>query len=152
MKKAVSIIALAMLAAGVVMWQGADVRAQEAGMEPLITSYELMEILVDPNIESLKEAVATEPEKRRGWQAIYKSSLAIGELMTLNNIRNDEDYMSTPEWGEMNLATRGLAVEISEAAKGQDFAGVTAKYQAMIESCNACHTKFEPDTAPTVEP
>lgn len=152
MKKAVSLIALAALAAVGVAWQAADVDAQDNAIKPLVTSYELMEILYEPFMDQLKESVAAEPEKRRGWQAIYKNSLAIGEMTQLNTIRNDEDYMATPEWNQFNFASRGLAVDISEAAKKKDFAGVTEKYLALVKSCNECHTKFAEEDAPTIEP
>lgn len=152
MKKAVSLIAIVVLAAMGAAWQTADVGAQDNAIKPLVTSYELMEIIYEPFMDELKENVATEPEKRRGWQAIYKNSLAIAEATQLNTIRNDEDYMSTPEWNQFNFASRDIAVEISEAAKKKDFAGVTAKYQALVKSCNECHTKFEEEDAPTIEP
>jgi len=151
-KKAVSIFTLVALAAGGVMWQTHDAGAQDKTIEPLVSSYELMEILYEPFMDQLKESVATEPEKRRGWQTIYKNALAIGEATQLNTIRNDEDFMATPEWNQMNFASRDLAVTVSEAAKKKDFAGVTAQYQALVKSCNECHTKFVPDDAPTIEP
>ena len=152
MKKAVSLLVLVALAVGGAMWQTRDARAQDKAIEPLITSYELMEIIYEPFMDQLKASVATEPDKRRGWQDIYKNALAIGEATQLNTIRNDEDFMATPEWDQMNFASRDLAVAVSEAAKNKDFAGVTAQYQALVKSCNECHTKFVPDDAPTIEP
>ncbi len=152
MKKAVTLIALTVLATGLGVWQTADVLAQDNAVEPLVTGYELMEIFYEPYMDQLKAAVAVEPDKRRGWQDIYKNSLALGELAALNLSRNDEDYMATPEWKDLNLATRTLNVEIAEAAKNKDFATVTAKYQALVQSCNACHTKFAAEDAPTIEP
>lgn len=152
MKKAVSLLALTALAAGGLLWQTADVRAQDDAIEPIITGYELMEIFYEPYMDQLKESVATEPEKRRGWQTIYKNTLALAEASVLNLMRNDEDYMATPEWREMTLAVRTLNVEIAEAAKKKDFPGVTAKYQALVKSCNECHMKFAEEDAPTIEP
>ena len=152
MKKAVSVIAVTALAVGGAAWHTAGVHAQDTGVEPLVTGYELMEIIYKPFMEQLKESVAAEPEKRRGWQAIYKNSLALGEASALNLTRNDEDYMATPEWKELTLAVRALNVEIAEAAKKKDFPGVTEKYLALVKSCNECHTKFAEEDAPTIEP
>ncbi len=152
MKKAVSLLTLSLLVALGLAVYSADVRAQDSAVEPLVSGYELMEIIYEPFMDQLKASVATEPDKRRGWQDIYKNSLALGEAAALNLMRNDEDYMAAPEWKDMTLASRGLNVEIAEAAKNKDFAGVTAKYQALVESCNACHTKFAPDDAPKIEP
>jgi hypothetical protein len=151
-KHAVLFIALTALAVSGVAWHTVGARAENGAVEPLMSGYELMEIFFEPYMEQLKESVAAEPDKRRGWQEIYKKSLAIGELTGLNMGRTDQDYMATPEWQELNVASRALTVDISEAAKNKDFAGVTGKYQALVESCNACHTKFEEDTAPVIEP
>jgi hypothetical protein len=151
-RKAVWIGAALVMAAGFAAWQAEGVRAEDGAIEPLVSGYELMEIFFEPYMEQLKESVAAEPDKRRGWQDIYKQALALGEASTLNLSRNDQDYMGTPEWKDLTLASRALTVEVAEAAKNQDFAAVTAKYQALVQSCNACHTKFEPDTAPVLEP
>ena len=119
---------------------------------PLIDCYELMDILMDPAYEGLKDATEVEPTGRKGWRALYVYSYSLAELANLLFSRTDEDYMGTPEWNELAVEMRERCVAIAEAAKAKDFPAVQKNYELVIQNCNACHQKFEPEDATEVKP
>jgi hypothetical protein len=153
-------LAVSMLSLGIVALAvaGGLVKAQDEGdpdaMEPVavLSTYEMMEVLVEPQFEALKTAVATEPADRAGWVAVYDSSYALGELMNLLFSRTDVDYAGEETYKKMTVDSRKKSVAVAEAVKKQDYELVKANYIALVESCNACHVEYEKDIAPILVP
>lgn len=119
--------------------------------QPLVDTYDLMDLIFDPTYESLKEAVSVEPEGRREWRAIYIHAYVMGELANLLFARNDHEYMTTKEWDDLVIEMRRLADNIGEATKAKDYPAAKSNYEALVANCNACHTKFEPEDATEVK-
>lgn len=123
----------------------------ESPYKPVVDTYEVMDLLFDPVYHDLQEAMKEEPAERKGWKAIYDGAAASAELSNLLFFRDSAEYESTQEWEDLTIATRDAAVALRDSVRSMDWAEVSGKYAALIESCNACHTKFEPDVAPVLE-
>ena len=117
----------------------------------LLDCYEMMDLMMDPVYENLKNAVAVEPAGRKEWRAIYVPTYQIGEQANLLFSRKDEDYMLTDDWKKQAVELRESAYALGEAVKARDYAAVKAKYTALIDSCNKCHTVLNLEDAPKVE-
>lgn len=143
----------ALLVAGGFMIDRPSVQAQDAEKaepKPVLDTYGTMELLFQPHFETLQTAMQSEPADRRGWVAILDSANALAELSNLLFFRDDADYTASEEWAAMTLDTRQKAADMAATVRTQDFAQVDAKYTALVESCNKCHTHFEPDIAPVL--
>ena len=126
MRKAVGfafVLALTIVAA--TAWQNAPLFAEDADFskfeaQPLIDNYELMDFMVDPVYEKLKEAASVEPTGRKGWRALYFNAYSMGELANLLFSRTDQEYMGTPEWNELARQMRQFCNNIGAATKAKD--------------------------------
>ncbi len=123
-----------------------DVAAAEtdaAGVLPVISTDELMEVLFEPLLEELRLALVVEPTGRRALKAVYNPASAIAETHNLLFSRDDEDYMTTPEWSALAIAGREAATAVGDAVMGQDYPGAKAAFVSLVHSCNACHDHFD---------
>ena len=118
----------------------------------ILKTFEYMEFLVQPVFEELRETAAKEPEGRKQWKALYRGTFATAELMNLLFSRSDEEYMAEADWPLYSANTRQAAEAMGAAVKEQDFALAKERYLAMVESCNACHSRFMEDDAELLEP
>ncbi len=125
--------------------------AQPAGVAVLDT-YHLMELLFKPSQDKLKALMVVEPAERRGWNEIKDQVSVLAEVSNLVTLRNELDYEKTDEWDQMAIASRDAAIALIEPVKATNFAAAKEKYVALIAACNACHTRFEPEVAPKLEP
>lgn len=160
MKQAILVILATACIAILATWREAPTSFAQDGVDlskpepaPLIDNYEIMEILMDPVYEKLKDSVSIEPTRRKDWRAIYLSAYTLGEQANLLFSRNDEDYMTTPEWDALTVEMRQLCADIGTAVKAKDYPAIKKSYEALIANCNACHVKFEgEEDATIVEP
>ena len=126
----------------------AEEESAPGGMTPVLTTFSLMDYLFDPPFEVLESALESEPEDRRGWRDIRQSSETLAEVTNLLLIRDDLDYTGSDEWKSMTADMRKAAEGVAEASKTQDYAEAMTSFTALVQSCNACHAHFEPNTAP----
>lgn len=119
---------------------------------PLLDNYELMDYMIDPVYERLKDAVAVKPEGRKGWRALYVEAFSMAELSNLVYLRDDEDYMGTDEWNEMTTISRKQSMDIVTAIKAKDYPSIRKHYESLIQTCNKCHEQFVPDDPTEVKP
>jgi hypothetical protein len=110
----------------------------------------LMEFFLEDTQKTLSAAMKAEPQNARGWKDIKRRADAFADLSNLVLLRTE--YPDTAAWREKALAMRAAALDLAGAADAKNFAQSQEKYSALITSCNACHQKFEPDTATTIEP
>lgn len=123
------------------------------GPKQVIDNADVMKLLVDPSLEDLKDAMEQEPLQRKQWRAIYIPASRLAEYNNLLFSREgEEEYFQSPEWAEMATEAREITAALRQATKDKDWRGVQAAYGAMIESCNACHQKFEKEDPTVVEP
>lgn len=158
MMKWTSAIGLGVLAAVVglvgISWVSTEtprVEAAEAGITPVMNTERLMKVFADPIVATLKEAMKEAPATPKGWRVIQDQGDAAAEVANLTMLRQGE-HEDTPEWKQYALLMHQAGVALAEAAGKRDFAEVTAKYQGLVQSCNECHKKFEPDIAPEILP
>lgn len=141
----------AALVLGVSTLHAQDASAPGEGVAVLDT-YNLMELLFEPPFTKLKESMATEPADRRAWNAVKDQVGILAEVSNLVALRNELDYEKTEEWDQFAAKSRDAAIALLEPVKASDYAAAKEKYAALVESCNACHTRFEPEVAPKLEP
>ncbi len=126
--------------------------AQEAaGPKQVVDTYELMEILFEDPYELMKMALAEEPADRKAWKVVFDNANRLAEASNLLFFRETSDYEAEAEYKAMAAASRDTAIAIKDAVKAQDYAMAKEKFNAMRESCNACHVKYEEDVAPVLE-
>jgi hypothetical protein len=102
--------------------------------------HEFMEYVFEPTFKRLKPAMSSAPSENKGWKAIKADSLLLAEAGNLLLIRQPEK--DAADWVKHSVQVRDLGGQLYEAAKAKDFAAARKHYQAMIESCNACHKQF----------
>lgn len=149
-------IAALMVGALVAVVYGFGLRAVEAQdkptlSQPVMETGRFMKKFTDPLMESLHEKLATEPATPRDWRALEDEAASGAEVANLIAIRNDDDSQHA-EWQEMTKVMYDAAVVLSESAKARDFAASKTNYEALVQSCNACHQKIDPETLPVIEP
>ena len=128
-----------------------SVYAQEAEPAQVVDTYELMELLFEDPYELIKLAIAEEPADRKTWKQVMDNANRLAEASNLLFFRTTSDYEAEAEYKAMAADSRDKAAAIIEAVKAQDYAMVKERFNAMRESCNACHVKYEEDIAPVLE-
>lgn len=102
--------------------------------------HEFMEYQFQPVYLRLKASLAQAPENRAGWKGVKSDSLILAEGGNLLLLRKPEADVA--EWDRYSVETRQHGGELYKAAKASDYANARKHYEAMLVSCNACHTKF----------
>lgn len=126
-----------------------------SGAEQVIDTGEVMELLMDPIHEDLKDFIENPPEKRADWRGLYVAAYTLAETNNLLYSRTDHGYMLQPEWRERVTESRALAVELADSIKEQqDYETIKANYLAVVQNCNDCHLRYDPSQmdAPRVDP
>lgn len=118
----------------------------------VLDTYTLMELLFDPPQKKLKELMAAQPADRRAWNEVKDQVGVLAEVTNLIALRSELDYEKTDEWDQLAGKSQAAAIALLEPVKASDYAAAKEKYIALVESCNACHTRFEPEVAPKLEP
>ena len=147
-------------------FSGAGVRAQEeevaagevktGGNGPekaIISTAEVMKLLVDPTYETLKDAVENPPQKRAEWRALYVAAFSLAELTNLMYSRGDEEYQHTPEWLKEAKASQEIVTRLAASIRSQaDYAVIKENYMALVTDCNECHRIFKPGEIDEIVP
>lgn len=120
-------------------------KVEPPGPRQVMQNNVLMKLLIDPYYVELRRQVQVEPEKLAEWRSLYFATARVGESLNLLFFREGKDYMESDEWRQMTAESRDAAVAVGEAAARREFALVQTRYEKLIESCNDCHRRFEPD-------
>lgn len=130
--------------------------AQEAvpGPVQILETEELMKLLVDPTFESLKDAIENPPEARKDWRSLYIAAFNLAEINNLLFLRQDQEYMKTPEWANYVAKARDEVVDLAKATTERpEYPVLKEKFMVVMESCNECHAKFAAEEEiDTIEP
>ena len=140
-----AVCALAVVSAQGVFAQGAPAIA------PVMKTDRMMKVFTDPIIDTLKGALKEAPATPKGWRVIQDQGEACAEVANLTMMREGE-HENTPEWDQLADAMKKAGLAVADAASKKDFAACQATTLELIKSCNECHKKFEPDTAPEILP
>jgi hypothetical protein len=127
------------------------------GPAQVVDTGELMDIFLKPAYAELQQAMAKPPADRKEWATIYQKAVRLAELENLLFFRAHEDARK-PEWAATAARARQAAADVAAAAllglrtvKAENYAPVRTKYEAVADTCNACHRTFARD-AVTVKP
>ena len=119
----------------------------------IISTAEVMKLLVDPTYETLKDAVENPPAKRAEWRALYVAAFSLAELTNLMYSRGDEEFQHTPEWQEESKRSQEIVTKLAESVRSQaDYAVIKENYMALVTDCNECHRKFMPGEIDEIVP
>lgn len=124
--------------------------ADADGPTQIIGNDELMKLLFDTNYVLLRKNLEEEP-RDRAWRQVYIGAYTLAEVTNLLYSREDEEYMLTDEWRDLVKIGRKAAIDVGEAVKLQDYDLTLKNYLVLIETCNACHEKFELEKPTLVE-
>src|SRR5438128_2436313 len=112
----------------------------------VVDTGELMDIFLKPAYAELQQAMAKPPVDRKEWATIYQKAVRVAELSNLLFFRTHEDARKA-EWSATAARARQAAADVAAAAllglrtvKPENYAAVRAKYPAVAEACNACHS------------
>lgn len=106
--------------------------------------HEFMEYVFMPSYKRLKAAMAANPAAtdKPGWRLVKAEAIALAESCNLLLIRTPKEG-SKADWDKHAIASRAEAAKLYAAAKKFDAAAAKPAYEAMLQSCNACHKQFE---------
>jgi hypothetical protein len=154
MKQRTLWLGLGLAACAVVALGGSTLYAQagSAAQVPVVDTHKLMDLLFKAPQKELKELMAEEPTERRAWNKMRDTVSILAEVSNLVLLRDGLEYEKTEEWAELAVQSRDAAIAVLEPIQANDYPAAKEKYLVMIESCNACHTRFEPEVAPKLEP
>ena len=102
--------------------------------------HQFMEYVFEPNYKTLRLHLAEAPSDKNAWKAIKAGSLSLAESGNLLLMRAPEE--DGDQWRQLSAAVRGQGGELYQAARARDYQTSLVHYRAMIEQCNACHTRF----------
>lgn len=102
--------------------------------------HEFMEYQFQPVYLRLKASLAQAPADRAGWKSVKSDSLILAEGGNLLLLRKPDADVA--DWDRYSVETRQHGGELYKAAKASDYANARKHYEAMLVSCNACHTQF----------
>ena len=129
------------------------------GPERVVDTGELMQLLIRPAYQELQRAVATPPQSRQDWSAIYLAAVRLAELENLIFIREPSRYTTQPAFANFAARARQSTVDVVTLtlmampyARSEDFDGVRRAYEQISASCTACHRGLGTLNGPTVKP
>jgi hypothetical protein len=102
--------------------------------------HEFMEYVFEPAYKRLKAAMASSAPDNSAWKTIKSDSLTLAEGGNLLLVRVPEQEGDV--WSKSSIAVRNAGKSLYEAAKKKDYQQSRDHYQAMLQKCNACHTRF----------
>lgn len=129
-----------------------DKSSEPSGPKQVLKNNELMKFVLDPYYTELRRLVQEEPQNRQEWQSLYYAVGRLTEATNLLYFREGKPYMQSPEWQTLVAESRTAGEALSAAVLKRDFLSVTAGYHTLIQSCNNCHQKFEPNKPTAVNP
>lgn len=103
--------------------------------------HEFMEYVFQPTYKRLKVVMAEAPADNNGWKAIKADALSLAEAANLIIMRPPEN--DAKDWNAYSIDVRNHGKTFYTAARAKDFPSARKSYEAMLQSCNACHKQFE---------
>lgn len=129
------------------------------GPEHVVDTGELMQLFVRPAYRELQAVVATPPQSRQEWAAIYRAAVRLAEMENLIFFREANRYTTQPEFPRLAARARDTTVNVVTLtlaampnARVEDFPAVRRAYEAISSSCTACHRGLGTINGPSVKP
>ena len=125
---------------------------------PVLENVELMDLMIKPTYDALRQTMAHPPANRKGWADIYQQAARLAELENLLFLRTRAGETRRTEWasaaGRARDASAGLANAAAlglRSAQAADFDRMRSVFPAISEACTACHRAFARE-APVIRP
>lgn len=125
---------------------------------PILENVELMDLMIKPAYDALRQAVEHSPADRKGWAAVYQQAARLAELENLLFLRTRPGQSGQAEWASRAALARDASARVASAAalglrsaQTADFERVRAAFPAIAEACTACHRAFARE-APAIKP
>ncbi len=131
--------------------RSADRDEEPGDLKPVVSVEQLMENVVKPSYEMVKNDLAAKPADRAAWKKIQSTSIVLGESGNLLLFRRPEDA-SAKDWNGFAVGLREAGAGLVQAARAQDYAAAKQSYLRMVNACNSCHKKFGDQGEPKIEP
>jgi hypothetical protein len=118
---------------------------------PVVDAHELMELFGEPIQEHLKSEVDKAGARDgKGWSTLGDRGLQVAEFANLIALR--EQTENRAKWIDQCAQLQQAGLQLAETAKAKNAEQIRPAYLAIIKSCNDCHSDFDPDHAPQIEP
>jgi cytochrome c556 len=124
----------------------------------VLDNVDLMNLMIKPAYEALRQAMAQPPADRKAWAALYQQAARLAEVENLLFFRTRAGEGRQLEWvGRAARARDASAAAASAALLGlrsataTDFEHVRSTLPAVAAACNACHQAFTRE-APVIKP
>jgi cytochrome c556 len=125
--------------------------------EPILETGELMVMVIRPAYVELQQMMGKPPSDRRQWAQLYQKAARLAEFENLILFRPHE-RAATREWKTLAASARQATANTAQSVlaglnstQGEDFAAVRKNYEAIAQSCNACHRAMNRE-APVIKP
>ena len=116
---------------------------------PVLDNVDLMDLMVKPAYDELRQALAKPPADRKAWAALYQNAARLAEIENLLFLRTRAGEERKSEWADRAGAARQASADVATAAlralrnaSAADFDVVTRRFPAVADGCNACHRAF----------
>ena len=125
---------------------------------PVLENVDLMDLMMKPAYDELRQAVARPPADRAAWAALYQKAARLAEVENLLFFRTRAEEARKPEWAARAARARQASADVAAAAllglrsaRPADYELVGTRFPAVSEACTACHRAFARE-APTIRP
>jgi hypothetical protein len=125
---------------------------------PVLENVELMEQMIKPAYDGLRQAMDGPPADRTAWAEVYRRAAQLAELENLLFFRTRAGESRQAEWAGKAARARDAASDVAAAAlrslRGTataDDERTQALFPAIAAACTACHRAFARE-APVIKP
>jgi cytochrome c556 len=125
---------------------------------PVLENVELMDLMVKPAYDAVRQAAANPPADRKAWAALYQQAARLAEVENLLFFRTRAGEARQQEWAaraadarEASAAVAAAALAGLRGAQPADVERVRAALPAVAAACTACHRAFARE-APVIKP
>jgi hypothetical protein len=124
----------------------------------ILENVDLMDIVMKPAYDDLRQALATRPVDRQAWASLYQRAARLAEIENLLFLRTRPEPARRTEWDAKAAAARQASADLATAllaalrnARPTDLEAARASWPAVAAGCNACHRAFSRE-APAIKP
>jgi len=125
---------------------------------PVLENVELMDLMIKPAYDVLRQTMEHPPADRKGWAAIYQQAARLAELENLLFLRTRAGESRRTEWASAAGRARDASARLANAAalglrraQAADFERMRGAFPAIADACTACHRAFARE-APVIKP
>jgi cytochrome c556 len=125
---------------------------------PVLDNVDLMDLMVKPAYDVLRQTASHPPADRQAWAALYQHAARLAELENLLFFRTRAGQGRQAEWSDHAARARDASSAVAasallglRSARAADFDRVRDAWPAVAAACTACHRAFARE-APVIQP